>query len=202
VNAERVPAPGSWEELEELDKLRHEYGDDLSITALRKILSRRRRLARERERALRKREQARLVLPGRAPGTHPSRPWWRWDGRRWLRTDGQNWPGRSPGVLEAELERFDRDFALRPGAPREWPGGTPIPRSRIRRVDWKAATLPLRLVRDVFSFERRVVGFRRIGHEAAATFYGRQAETRRRQVAELRVRVPWAGRLLGQGAAP
>jgi hypothetical protein len=196
-----IPARGSWEELEELDKLRHEYGDDLSITAMRKILSRRRRLAREHERARLKREQARLVLPGGGPGVLASRPWWRDDGRRWVRTDEQTWPHRPAGVLEAELDRFDREIPRRRG-PDRWPGGTPIPRSRIRRVDWKAATLPLRLVRDVFSFDRRVDGFRRIGHETAAAFYARQAETRRRQVAELRVRVPWGGRLLGQGAAP
>jgi hypothetical protein len=188
------------DDLEQLEELRHEYGDDLSIKRLRKIRSQLRKEERARaKRRKRRGKELRLVVA--APGRHPTRPWWRDDGRRWLRTDNQNWPHRPPDVLEAELDRFDREFPRRTG-PDRWETVLVVPRARLRRVPRAPATLPIRIVRDAFSFQRRIASFQRLGHHAAAEFYGRQAEARRRQVAALPVRVPWGGRLLGHGVAP
>lgn len=187
--------------MDELDELQDVADDEVSLEELRRLARRRRQRARSKPRELR--------IPGIDGNAHKRMPWWRWEEarRRWVRTDGQNWPDRPYGVLDAELARMDREIPRRADAPERWGGGTPIAPSRIRRVARLPATLPIRLVCSVYSFDRRVASYAREvavrpGAKSAAAFYANQAAARRRQVAELRVRVPWAGRELGQGVAP
>lgn len=197
------------DDLEELEELRQEEGDDVSVAELRKILSSRKKAAKKRAKAARERRKRgapKVKLPARLAGVHPTRPWWRLDGARWLRTDGRWWHLRPDEVLEAELAQMDATITLRPGAPERWVAtSTPIPAYAWRRIPRSRA--PLLQLAELARLQRRLATAERDARVrpsavAAAAFASRLVEAQRERVRGLRVGVPWGGQIYGRGVAP
>ncbi len=136
-----------------------------------------------------------------APPSRPriAGPLWREGVMNWVRIDGRTWPLRPASVLAAELAAFDAKFPCRTAGP-----AAPV---RVHRVWKEAALAPLRVVASVAALERRAATYSRDARTArpAAAFAAEKsrelAERQRTRVAALPVRVPWAGRLVGQGVS-